>query len=226
MECELSHRLETFFVFVTAHVDPPARVLEVGCGRGELARALAAAGYDVTAIDPEAPDGPIFRRVTLEEFSDEAPHDAVVASVSLHHVEALEPAFDKVKTLLRPGGTLILEEFAKERFAGATAAWYFHQRLARLALGFYDHPVPADFRAFFDAWQEEHADIHSSDEIRAELEPRFEQQTLSWGPYLYDYWLHDELEPLERELIEAGKIEPTGYRYVGQTAGNPAAARP
>ena len=31
---------------------PPARVLEVGAGDGELAAALAAAGYDVVAIDP------------------------------------------------------------------------------------------------------------------------------------------------------------------------------
>ena len=37
---------------------PPDRVLEVGCGEGELAHALARAGYSVTAIDPQAPEGP------------------------------------------------------------------------------------------------------------------------------------------------------------------------
>jgi len=31
--------------------DPPARVLEVGCGKGNLAVALDRAGYSVTAID-------------------------------------------------------------------------------------------------------------------------------------------------------------------------------
>lgn len=223
----LSRRLQTFFEFVTAHVDRPGWVLEVGCGRGELARALAAAGYEVTAIDPEAPDGAIFRRITLEEFSDEGPYDTVVASVALHHVEALDTAFDKLAALLRPGGMLVLEEFAKERFTGPTAEWYFHQRLAHEALGYDDHPVPADFDTFLDTWQEEHADLHSSGEIRAELEARFEQTVFSWGPYLYDYWLHDSLEPLERELIDGGAIQPTGFRYVGRvTAGNPAAPRP
>jgi len=33
---------------------PPARVLEVGAGSGELAAALREAGYDVVAIDPAA----------------------------------------------------------------------------------------------------------------------------------------------------------------------------
>jgi SAM-dependent methyltransferase len=76
--------------------DPPARVLEVGCGKGELARALARAGHRVTAIDPRAPEGPIFRSVGIEEFSDAEPFDHVVASLSLHHVEDLGRALDKV----------------------------------------------------------------------------------------------------------------------------------
>jgi hypothetical protein len=83
--------------------DPPARVLEVGCGEGELARATARAGHSVTAIDPRAPEGPIFQRVRLEEFSDPGPFDYVVASLSLHHVEDLGRALDKIANLLRGG---------------------------------------------------------------------------------------------------------------------------
>ena len=102
--------------FVLEHAgDPPARVLEVGCGEGWLARALARAGHLVTAIDPRAPEGPIFRRVRLEEFSESGPLDYVVASLWLHHVDDLGRALDKIATLLRAGGDLVVVEFWKER---------------------------------------------------------------------------------------------------------------
>ncbi|HEU6443931.1 MAG TPA: class I SAM-dependent methyltransferase [Gaiellaceae bacterium] len=100
---------------------PPRRVLEVGCGEGELALGLAGAGCDVVAIDPEAPDGPIFRRTTLEAFDEPGPFDAVVASLSLHHVHDLGGALDKLVRLLR--GPLILNEHAWDRLEPMTPEW-------------------------------------------------------------------------------------------------------
>jgi SAM-dependent methyltransferase len=99
----------------------PARVLEVGCGKGELARELDAHGYEVVAIDPEAPEGPIFRRKTIEAFSEAGPFDAVVASLSLHHVEDLGGVLDKLAGLLR--GPLILNEHAWDRLDPMTPEW-------------------------------------------------------------------------------------------------------
>jgi SAM-dependent methyltransferase len=108
--------------FVLSQLAPaPRRVLEVGCGDGELARALTERGYVVVAIDPEAPDGLIFRRTTIEDFADPDPFDAVVASLSLHHVHDLGAALDKVVRLLR--GPLILNEFAWDRLEPMTPEW-------------------------------------------------------------------------------------------------------
>lgn len=93
----------------------------MGCGEGELARALAGAGYDVVAVDPEAPDGPIFRRVTIEAFAEPGRFDAVVASRSLHHVKDLGGVLDKLARILR--GPLILNEFAWDRREPMTPEW-------------------------------------------------------------------------------------------------------
>jgi 2-polyprenyl-3-methyl-5-hydroxy-6-metoxy-1,4-benzoquinol methylase len=44
--------------FIKAQLPPPpARVLDVGCGDGRLARELSDLGYRVVAIDPRAPAG-------------------------------------------------------------------------------------------------------------------------------------------------------------------------
>ena len=104
---------------------PPARVLEVGCGHGRLARELDAAGYAVTAIDPAAPEGPIFRRIKLEELEEDASFDAVVAVGTFHHMGAnLEQNLDRVARALHGGGPFLLDEFGPDRLDAATADWY------------------------------------------------------------------------------------------------------
>jgi len=39
---------------------------------------------------------------------------------------------------------------------------------------------------------------------------------LTREPYLYRYRLHEAVEPVERELIDRGAIQATGFRYVGE----------
>jgi SAM-dependent methyltransferase len=211
----VTKRTEAFLTFLASQLAAPLRLLEVGCGRGELALALAALGFDVTAIDPAAPEGSIFRRTGLEDFSDARGFDAVVASVSLHHVEDLGGALDKIASLLPPSGLLVLEEFAKERLAGPTARWYYHQRRALAEAGRED-TLAEDF----DTWQRrseaELAEIHPVSEIQKELTIRFAERFSEWRPYLYSHRLDDAVEPLERRLIDEGAIDATGLWYVGE----------
>ena len=108
--------------FVLSQLPPaPGRILEVGCGKGELALGLDEAGYDLVAIDPDAPEGPIFRRTTIEAFDDPGPFDALVASRSLHHVHDLGAVLDKLVRL--SSGPLILNEFAWDRREPMTPEW-------------------------------------------------------------------------------------------------------
>ena len=201
--------------FVLESLPPaPARVLEVGCGRGTLARALATSGYDVTAIDPEAPDGPIFRRMRLEEL-DDATFDAVVMVVSLHHVEDVSAALDRVVSVLCERGLLVLEEFAKERLRGPAARWYWRQLQARAEVGLHQS-VDDDFDRWLVTLQARLADIHQLAVIRRELETRFVERTAAWSPYLYRFELDEAIEALESKLIRSNAIDATGFRYVGE----------
>ena len=194
--------------------EPPARVLEVGCGRGDLARALADAGYDVVAIDPEAPEGPLFRRVSLEDFDEPGPFDAVVASRSLHHIRDLDGALDKISNLLDPSGAVVLNEFACDRLDDATADWYYGQRRALAAA--HGRPAPASLEACLEEWRDDHAGLHGYAAMRRALDRRFEERFFSWEPYLHGELGGVTTEALERALIEAGGIQATGFRYVGE----------
>ena len=184
--------------------DSPRRVLEVGCGDGELALALAAAGHDVVAIDPEAPLGAIFRRLTLEELPPSAPFDAVVASFSLHHIADIEAAADKVAAMLVPEGRFVVNEFAWERLDGRAAGW-----VAGL-LGGVSVPDLAG------KWEEEHRDLHTGAAVLDALERRFDRLRLEWVPYIARMLRRPELEADEARAIAAGTLDPVGFRWSGR----------
>jgi SAM-dependent methyltransferase len=194
--------------FVEAHVPRPARVLEVGCGQGELARALAASSYEVVAIDPDAPEGELFRAVSLEEFVASEPFDAVVASRSLHHIHELASAVTTIANLLTPEGRFILDEHACDRLDEKTARWYLEQRA-------HDPNAPSSLEVCLADWEADHHDLHGYAAMRDELDRHFSECFFSWMPYLYGE-LSSVTEEEESALIEAGSIQAMGFRYVGE----------
>jgi SAM-dependent methyltransferase len=208
--------------FVLRFLPPtPARVLEIGCGPvGDLTYALAGAGYDVVAVDPVAPEGPHFRRIPFEDFAEAGQFDAVVASLSMHHLADLTRAGGRIAELLVPGGKFILEEWDRDGLRDeATARWYFHQRHAALATGsHHGDTFPPRFEDWHSAWLAAQGHLHNYAAMRDQLMAPFRERFFTWRPYLYRYGLHDDVEPLERALIEEGAIQATGFRWVGELA--------
>jgi SAM-dependent methyltransferase len=198
--------------FVEEQLPPtPAYVLEIGCGAGDLARGVARLGYRIVAIDPQAPDGEIFERVSLEDFTGSGPFDAVLADRALHHIPDLSGALDKVARLLRPGGRLIVHEHAWDRMDESTARWYLEHR------GMVDPAAPRSVQSCLADWTADHTGLHGYYDMRAALDQRFKERFFAWTPYLYAELGGQQVEAQERDLLEAGKIRAIGFNYVGET---------
>jgi SAM-dependent methyltransferase len=194
--------------FVRANLPaPPIRLLEIGAGDGALARALAEAGYEVLAIDPE-PAGADVRPVSLHELDEpSASFGAAVAITSLHHVEPLEDSLRRLAQLLEPGGILVVDEFDVAAFDERAAAWWLRQRHA---LGGVEHASAEELVG------EHRAHLHPLEQIVAALEPHFHVGPPLYGPYLYRWDLDESLRHNEEDAIARAEIPAVGARLLAQ----------
>ncbi|HWF25256.1 MAG TPA: methyltransferase domain-containing protein [Solirubrobacteraceae bacterium] len=188
---------------------PPARVLEIGAGKGELALSLGVAGYDVTAIDPAAEPGSHVQRLSLLEVTGS--FAAAVAVVSLHHVEPLAESIAHLATLLRPEATLVIDEIDIDRYDERATGWWLGQRRA---LGYPEADRdPAGMLAFL----REH--IHPLSSIEAALRPHFAIGPPTRGPYLHRWEVGTGLWEAEIDLIADGLLPAVGCRQVARRRG-------
>lgn len=100
---------------------PSGKILDVGCGTGVLAGRLAAAGYDVTGVDPsagmlehvgESGDGveAVLGDATDLPF-DEGTFDLTMCVAVMHHVadpEAVHRSLGEMVRVTRPGGLVLV----------------------------------------------------------------------------------------------------------------------
>jgi len=192
--------------FVRASLPPPAaRVLEIGAGDGELAARLGAAGYEVVAIDP-AGEGAVLPVPLLELEEPHASFDAALAVVSLHHVEPLEPSCRRLAEVVRPGGTLVVDEFDVGLMDEAAAGWLLDRWRET---GQERDRDPADMVA------ELRAHLHPLGTLRDELGEWFELGPVARASYLYRWYLGEEFREGEEELIAAGSLPELGARFTG-----------
>lgn len=97
---------------------PGERILDAGCGTGQLTAEIAAAGADVLGVDsspamveqarrnfPEIP----FELQDLRALPYRAEFDAVFSNAALHWVQPAEDAAASIARALKPGGRFVAE---------------------------------------------------------------------------------------------------------------------
>jgi hypothetical protein len=146
----------------------------------------------------------------------------VVASLSLHHIENLREALDKIADVLRTGGSLVVVEYAWDRIDEATAEWAL-ERLPAASLS--EKPSwlgrrcqewarggrggdRARAASYFAEWAGEEG-FHSFRRMRDELGNRLVERLFEWVPYLYPDLGEDTVEADESAAIEARSINAT-----------------
>jgi SAM-dependent methyltransferase len=216
--------LDALWPFVRGQLpSAPATVVEIGCGPlGGFVPALRRAGYDAVGVDPEAPEDGGYHRIEFELFERPQPVAAVVACTSLHHVVDVDVVLDRLAATLMPAGTLVVVEWAWERFDEATAQWCF-ARLPPVAQGAepgWLHRHREEWSASGRSWEEycrswaADGGLHTSQSILRKLAGMFDPLWCTQGPYFCD--LAGVTEQHEQAAIDAGRIQATGIRYAGR----------
>jgi ubiquinone/menaquinone biosynthesis C-methylase UbiE len=225
--------------FVQQHLPPGSqRILEVGCGRGEVASQLQEKGHQLIAIDSNEEAVAQARKLGVDarlaqwpDFED-TPFDAILFTSSLHHITPLTEALNQAHRLLVPSGVLIVDEFAYEAIDLPTSEWCYS--LALLLKDCQALQTKAGFimkflegGGEFDHWQHfrEHG-LHPASIINKELKQIFPHVNETKEAYLYRYFLPalaeteqgftlaTNLLELEKRMGRAGGIQPIGRRFV------------
>lgn len=222
----------------------PARLLDAGCGAGEVSGWLVGLGYQVTAIDAN-PDAVARARAAgvpavqadLADYADQ-PFDAVLMLLTMHHVHPLPHALDTVTRLLRPGGRLIVDEFAWDWADLATIRWFDDIAAILVAAGAADpaagplSPVgtlaeggQADWAGRWRARHTEHGRVcNPGDTMVRQVAERFGEVEVRRVPYLSRHLVSGRVHPavfaelsrIEHEHIADGTLTATGFRMIAQ----------
>jgi SAM-dependent methyltransferase len=109
---------EQILPLIARHLQGARRVLDIGCGEGQVARRIARPGVEVVGLDPtqsqisvarDRAGGPRYTRARGEALPcRSAVFDAVVLCLALEHVDAFETALREVARVLEPRGRFVL----------------------------------------------------------------------------------------------------------------------
>ncbi len=230
-----SHTME----FVSGALPGPSlRLLEVGAGSGELARALMDAGHSVVAVDASEKAGARARDLGVDarhadwhDF-DDGTFDAIIFTRSLHHIDRLQQAIDRCWPMLPDKGRVVLEEVSFADVDRPTAEWLGTSMRELVAAGAIDVPPKSFLTTLLKApdthawWHDHHGHLHQAEDIRAACRQGGRIVDDHAVVYLYRYFagltpegepgvaMLQQLKRNEQSRIDSGGIRAVGRRLV------------
>lgn len=216
------------------------RVLEIGCGSGELAASLLQDGVSLIAIDNDADFiaaarglGVDARIAAWPDFEDGL-FDAVLFTRSLHHMHPLDKAVQRAADTLVIGGRLIVEDFAYETADEKTLQWFANviDQLDGADLLVKGDDFLSTLRSRNETlkiWRENHeSGLHTAANVFAEIRRVFGETQCEEAAYYFRYLSRaivpnadrdkvlQDLAEQETELIARGTILALGRRFVAE----------
>jgi hypothetical protein len=145
----------------------------------------------------------------------------VVACTSLHHVADVGVVLSKAGSALADGGTLVVVEWAWERFDAATARWCFDRLPGPTAEHGWLRHRHDEWRAsglpwesYLRSWAAAEG-LHTGADIVRDLDARFDRHFLGYGPYFFPD-LAGVSEAGEQAAIDAGELRASRITYAGR----------
>jgi SAM-dependent methyltransferase len=174
------------------------RILEVGCGTGELAARLSNDGYSVVAIDSDSDSVAAARRLRVDARIATWPNfaggqfDAILFTRSLHHIHPLAESVRHAAGSLVEGGLIIVEDFAYESADEKTLHWFASALRLLQATGLLSVDESLNkllsTTETLDVWRENHeAELHTAAELEFQLEEVLGRVTREDAAYYFRY---------------------------------------
>jgi len=141
-----------------ARVDRGTSALDLACGTGDIAFALARRGARVTGLDlthrmlqlaRQRPDARGVRFVTGDMMAlpfPDATFDLVTTGYGIRNVPRIEPALAEIRRVLRPGGMLLSLDFDRPPNPLVRGVYLGYLTLVGAALGWTLHRDPDTYR--------------------------------------------------------------------------------
>ncbi len=226
--------------FLISRLPVGAKVLEVGCGEGQVACELLQRGYHVTGLDSdsEAVGGAQTRGVravvaSWPKFDSSVSFDAIAFTRSLHHINPLRESIVRARELLNPSGLLLVEDFALDDVNEATVAWLVKVLRSAQAKALI-HLVPDQLVTLLlsasdvmQTWRDNRVpELHSFTAMNEAIAAQFVVLETQSVPYFYRYLIPvlpetsaassfvDEVFQQETTLGNCGEIMFLGRRIV------------